>query len=90
MAKKKDQKRKPQGPVVVASHKPLPQDKPWYEVLDAAIELQFPNVRANTYLSTKGFRTSIVMKDPDERLMPRQHRLISAFVAGFMACERSY
>lgn len=87
---KKDQKRRPQGPVVVASHKPLPQDKPWHEVLDAAIERQFPNVRANTYLSTKGFMTSIAMKDPDERLMPRQHRLISAFIAGFMACERSY
>ena len=87
---KKDQKRKPQGPVIVASHKPLPQEKPWYEVLDTAIERQFPNVRANTYLSTKGFTTSITMKDQDERLMPRQHRVISAFIAGFMACERSY
>lgn len=90
MAKKKDQKRKPQGPVTVASHKPLPQDKPWYEALDTAIERQFPNVRANTYLSTKGYCTSIAMKDQDERLMPRQHRVISAFIAGFMACERSY
>ncbi len=90
MAKKKDQKRKPQGPVIVASHKLLPQEKPWYEVLDATIERQFPNVRANTYLSAKGFVTSIAMKDPDERLMPRQHRVVSAFIAGFMACERSY
>lgn len=87
---KKDQKRKPQGPVIVASHKPLPQVKPWYEELDAALERQFPNLRANTYLSTKGFVTSIAMKDQDERLMPRQHRVISAFIAGFMACERSY
>ena len=87
---KKDQKRKPQGSVIVASHKPLPQVKPWYEELDAALERQFPNLRANTYLSTKGFVTSIAMKDQDERLMPRQHRVISAFIAGFMACERSY
>lgn len=87
---KKDQKRKPQGAVVVASHKPLSQGKPWNEALDEAIERQFPNVRANTYLSTKGYNTTIAMKDVDERLMPRQHRVISAFIAGFMACERSY
>lgn len=87
---KKDQKRKPQGAVVVASHKPLPQGKPWNEALDEAIERQFPNVRANTYLSTKGYNTTIAMKDVNECLMPRQHRVISAFIAGFMACERSY
>lgn len=87
---KKDQKRKPQGAVVVASHKPLRQEQPWHEALDEAIERQFPNVRANTYLSTKGYNTTIAMKDVDERLMPRQHRVITAFIAGFMACERSY
>jgi len=87
---KKDQKRRPQRPVVMVSHKPLPQEKPWYEVLDMAIEQQFPSVRANTYLSTKGYCTFIAMKDQNERLTPRQRRVISAFIAGFMACERSY
>lgn len=91
MAKgKKDQKRKPQGAVAVATHKPLPPQETWCEVLDAAIERQFPNLRANTYLSTKGYVTTVTTRDADERLMPRQHRVVSAFVAGFMACERSY
>lgn len=87
---KKDQKRKDQGPVIVATHKVLPPEKPWYEVLDAVVERQFPNLRSNTYLTTKGFATAVTMKDANERLMPRQHRVVSAFIQGFMACERSY
>lgn len=87
---KKDQKRKPQGAVIVATHKMPRPDKPWYEFLDEAVERQFPNVRASTHLTTKGFATTITMKDPDERLMPRQHRVVSAFIQGFMACERTY
>ena len=90
MGKKEPQKRKPQGPVIIASHKPLPQVKPWYEELDAALERQFPNLRANTYLTVKGYATSVTTRDDGERLMPRQHRVVSAFIAGFMACERSY
>src|SRR3546814_11408371 len=86
----KDQMRKPEGAVIVASHRPLPQEKPRYEVLDTAIERQFPNVRANTYLSTKGYCTSISMKDQDERLMPRTSTVVSAFIPGFMAFVRSY
>ena len=86
----KDQKRKPQGPVVVTTHKVPSPDKPWYEALDEAVERQFPNLRSNTYLTTKGFATAVTVKESDERLMPRQHRVVSAFIQGFMACERSY
>lgn len=87
---KDPQKRKPQGAVVVASHKPLPEDLPWYEVLDQAVERQFPNLRSHTSPTARGYNTSVTTKDPGERLMPRQHRVVSAFIAGFMANERSY
>lgn len=90
MSKKAKQQRKAQGPVAITSHKALPAEKPWFEALDEALERQFPNLRASTYLSTKGYVTSVAMKDETERLMPRQHRVVTAFVAGFMACERSY
>lgn len=90
MGKGKQQKRKPQGPVTIMTHRALPATTPWYEVLDRAIETQFPNLRASTVMTARGYNTNVTTKNPDDRLMPRQHRVVSAFIAGFMACERSY
>lgn len=78
-------------PRVVATHKALLSDvKPWYEALDEAVERQFPDLISNTYLTTKGYNTAVKFRHGDQKVTPKLHRALSNFIAGFMACERSY
>lgn len=74
---------------VVVSLRPLPPTIHWSEVLDEAIEKQFPTVTASTVMTAKGHNVTVRLRDGSP-LMPKLHRAIGNFVQGFLACERSY
>lgn len=86
MGKKSENPRK-----VVASFKALPAGRHWTEYLDEAVERQFPGIAASTTMTAKGYQVTVWWKDKTDRaITPKLHRAVQQFVAGFMACERSY
>lgn len=88
MAKKR---KKPNGPREwLRNHEPVQTGQTWFEALDDAVEAKFSRLRSSTHLTARGYRTRITMRDEAEVLRPRERGLVSAFIDGFMACERGY
>lgn len=77
------------GPRIVASIKPLPPTPYWTEVLDEELEKQFPTITARTVMTAKGYKVMVELREGGA-VTPKLYRAINQFVAGFVACERSF
>ncbi len=81
-------KIKPALPIV-AHHREREQVKQWHEYLDEAVMRKFNGVICATYPTAKGHATHVGMKDGG-KMLPALNKRVTAFIAGFMACEETY